>query len=261
MARRRSRRCGRSGPAPSGGPSGSARGSRTTSPPNAWFYAAPAAEGGGALLDLGCHAIEVVRGFVGKADRPVEVLCSLSADVHPIDADDNAIALIRFASGALGQVEASWTAQGGMDLRDEIAGTAGTIRLDHFQRMGVERFSGPEGWSFPVADESEALGFGPMFHDMFAAMDEQRAPVESFYDGYVVSEVMDACLRSAASRRWEPITIADWRGPDAVPPSAPPELHDGQIVVRDRPSPDGGRQLVLKDPETGAFTDRSVPPG
>ena len=51
-----------------------------------------------------------------------------------------------------------------------------------------------------------------MFTDMFDAMDEGRAPMESFYDGYVVNSIIDACYRSAASRQWEPVELDDWRG-------------------------------------------------
>ena len=40
-----------------------------------------------------------------------------------------------------------------------------------------------------------------MFSDMFAAMDEGRAPQETFYDGYVVNAIMDAAYRSAKARR------------------------------------------------------------
>lgn len=47
--------------------------------------------------------------------------------MHPITAEDHAVALIRFESGAVGQFEVSWAFRGGMDLRDEVAGTEGTI--------------------------------------------------------------------------------------------------------------------------------------
>ncbi len=44
-------------------------------------------------------------------------------------------------SGAIGQFEVSWTFRGGMDLRDEVAGTEGTIWLNHFLRTGFEMFT------------------------------------------------------------------------------------------------------------------------
>ena len=43
-------------------------------PHSAWFWDGKQA-GGGAIVDLGCHCIEIVRNFVGKENRPVEVMC------------------------------------------------------------------------------------------------------------------------------------------------------------------------------------------
>ena len=71
-------------------------------PHSAWFWDANQA-GGGAIIDLGCHCIEIMRCYMGKDNRPVEVMCWKDTLVHPIEAEDNAIALIKFESGAIGQ--------------------------------------------------------------------------------------------------------------------------------------------------------------
>ena len=188
-------------------------------PHSAWFWDKTVA-GGGALVDMGCHCIAIIRSFVGKGIRPVEVLATADTLVHPIKAEDSSLALIRFEGGALGQVEVNWTFRGGMDLRDEVAGTEGTIRLDHFLRTGFELFTavgqggyvaekaeGDRGWLFPVGDEVHALGYVHMFRDMFDAMDAARPAMETFYDGYVVNAIMDACYLSAKTKRWEPVEL------------------------------------------------------
>ena len=151
-------------------------------------------------------------------------MCHTDTLVHPIADEDNAVALIRFESGAIGQFEVSWTFRGGMDLRDEVAGTHGTIWLNHFLRTGFEMFTAgggggyvaekaetAAGWLFPVGDEVSELGYVDMFSDMFRAIDRAPPPQETFYDGYVVNAVMDACYRSAKSGRWEAVEL-DWRG-------------------------------------------------
>jgi predicted dehydrogenase len=236
-------------------------------PHSAWFWDDKQA-GGGAIVDLGCHCIEIVRGFVGKENRPLEVVCWTDTLVHPISAEDNAIALIRFESGAVGQFEVSWTFRGGMDLRDEVAGTEGTIWLNHFLRTGFEAFSSGEGggyvaekaetqsgWLFPVGDEISELGYVDMFADMFDAMDHGREPTETFYDGYVVNAIIDACYRSAESRRWEPVELADWRGAGAPRIARERREHDGKTVIKQETMPDGRVKLILKDEETGEFAD------
>jgi predicted dehydrogenase len=235
-------------------------------PHSAWFWDAGQA-GGGAIVDLGCHCIEIVRSFVGKGNRPVEVMCWADTLVHPIEAEDNAIALIRFESGAVGQFEVSWTFRGGMDLRDEVAGTEGTIWLNHFLRTGFDLFTSGQGgyvaekaeaeagWQFPVGDEVAELGYVDMFTDMFEAMEAGREPAETLYDGYVVNAVMDACYRSARSRAWAPVEL-EWRG-GVAPRVAKAERHeDGLVVIKEEHLPDGRRKLILKDPASGAFLDR-----
>src|SRR5262245_16908129 len=235
-------------------------------PHSAWFWDAAQA-GGGPIVDLGCHCVEIVRNFVGKGNRPLEVTCWADTLVHPIDCEDNAIALIRFESGAIGQFEVSWTFRGGMDLRDEVAGTEGTIRLDHFLRTGFEAFSSGEGgeyvaekaetssgWLFPVGDELAELGYVDMFTDMFDAMDEGREPMETLYDGYVVNAIIDACYRSAGSRQWEPIEL-DWRGGETARIARTRREHEGKTVIKEEKMPDGRLKLILRDESSGAIVD------
>jgi predicted dehydrogenase len=239
-------------------------------PHSAWFWD-HRLTGGGAIIDLGCHCIEIGRIFVGKGNRPVEVMCHTDTLVHPIDAEDNAIALVRYESGAIGQFEVSWTFRGGMDLRDEIAGPDGTSWINKFLRTGFEMFSAGEGekgyiaekaetdagWLFPVGDEISELGYTDMFSDMFNAMDEDREPMETLYDGYVVNAIMDACYRSAGTRAWEPVDL-EWRGGKTERISKDPEIYEGQVVIKRELLPDGRSKLILKDPESGDFSDRVV---
>lgn len=238
-------------------------------PHSAWFWDAAQA-GGGPIVDLGCHCIEIIRSFVGKGNRPVEVLCHADTLVHPIEAEDNAVALIKFESGALGQFEVSWTFRGGMDLRDEVAGTEGTIWLNHFLRTGFDMFTTggtgeyvaekaetASGWLFPVGDEVSELGYVDMFTDMFDAMEQGREPRETFYDGYVVNAIIDACYRSAKERAWVPVDV-EWRGGTTPPIRREPETFDGHVVIKRELLPDGRAKLILKHPETGVFEDRVV---
>ncbi|MDH3651998.1 MAG: Gfo/Idh/MocA family oxidoreductase, partial [Saprospiraceae bacterium] len=109
-------------------------------PHSDWFWD-PKISGGGAIIDLGCHCIEIGRNYIGKDVRPIEVSCWAATQVKPIEAEDNAIGLIKYENGAISQFEVSWTYRGGMDLRDEVAGSEGTIRTDHFLRTGFEMFT------------------------------------------------------------------------------------------------------------------------
>lgn len=235
-------------------------------PHSAWFWDENQA-GGGAIVDLGCHCIEICRSFIGKKVRPVQVFCWKDTLVHPITAEDNAVALIQFENGAVGQFEVSWAFRGGMDLRDEVAGTEGTIWLNHFLRTGFEMFTtgkgggyvaekaeSDSGWLFPVGDEVAELGYNDMFADMFNAMESGREPVETFFDGYVVNAIIDACFASSESGAWAPVEL-DWPHEPVGRISKKAEMHDGHPVIKREKLPDGRSKLIIKRSDTGAIED------
>lgn len=240
-------------------------------PHSDWFWDAKQS-GGGAIIDLGCHCIEIGRNYIGKHVRPMEVICWADTLVKPIEAEDNAIGLIRYETGAISQFEVSWSFRGGMDLRDEVAGTEGTIRVDTWLRTGFEMFVAGDtggyvaeksetesGWLFPVGDEVGALGYTHMFTDMFDAIDEGRQPMESFYDGYVVNAIMDACYRSAKSRRWEPVELPLWRGGDEPVAKIGPKSYDDQHwFIKEERMPDGRLKVILKNKATGELSQKVV---
>ncbi len=236
-------------------------------PHSPWFWDIEKA-GGGALVDLGCHCIEIGRSFIGKEVRPVEVMCWADTQVKPIEAEDHAIGLVRYANGAIGQFEVAWSFRGGMDLRDEVMGTDGTIWLNHFLRTGYEMFTAPgnkgyvaekaessTGWLFPVGDEVNALGYNHMFTDMLNSIEQGRQPMETFYDGYVVNAIMDAAYRSAKSKRWEPIELKEWRGlsDEEVQTKKEVEYDENHWLLKAEVMPDGSRKLLLKEKATGAL--------
>lgn len=238
-------------------------------PHSDWFWE-PTKSGGGAIIDLGCHCIEIGRNYIGKEVRPIEVMCWADTLVKPIAAEDNAIALIKYETGAISQIEVSWTFRGGMDLRDEVAGTKGTIRADHWLRTGLELFSAEglngyvaekaeseTGWLFPVGDEVNALGYNHMFTDMLEAMDTATRPMEDFYDGYVVNAVMDACYKSAQTKQWEPVILPVWRGKSGQVSKIGPESYDeDHWFIKDEMLPDGRKKVIVKHKQTGVVSEK-----
>ena len=237
-------------------------------PHSDWFWDNKLA-GGGAIIDMGCHCVEIIRNFIGKGIRPVEAMCWADTLVHPIEGEDHGIGLIRFENGAMGQFEVSWAFRGGMDLRDEISGSEGTIWLNHWLRTGYEMFStgkrdgyvaekaeGDSGWLFPVGDEAAELGYTDMFKDMFNSMDDNQSPLETFYDGYVVNAIIDACYKSANTKQWEPVQLDIWNGDENVPHIRTMEEIDGMILIKKEVMPDGKTKQILKDPNSGKISEK-----
>ena len=238
-------------------------------PHSDWFWDIEKA-GGGAVLDLGCHCIEISRSFIGKDVLPVEVMCWADTQVKPIDAEDHAIGLVKYENGAIGQFEVSWTFRGGMDLRDEVMGTEGTIWLNSFLRTGFEMYTSgagnayvaekaesTSGWQFPVGDEAHELGYPNMFNDMFDSFEKGISPRESFYDGYVVNAIIDAAYKSAKTKLWEPVVLPIWRGQTGLSkPSVYVDFDAQHWFIKEEILPNGDKKVILKNKETGVITEK-----
>ena len=238
-------------------------------PHSDWFWNREIS-GGGVLLDMGCHCIEICRNYIGKDIKPVEVMCWADTLVKPIEAEDNALGWVRYENGAVGQFEVSWTFRGGMDLRDEVMGTEGTIWINNFLRTGFEMFSSggkkgyiaekaetENGWLFPVGDEVVELGYTDMLTDMFNSFERKTDPKETFYDGYIVNEIIDACYRSAKSKKWEPVRLKTWRGCEKTERiNSISDFDKDNILVKKETMPDGTVKLILKNKKTGIISQR-----
>lgn len=187
--------------------------------PHAAHFWQPELSGGGALMDMGCHMIEAFRYFLGKDDQPLECIAWGDLLVHRerTSAEDNAVAMVRFASGALGVAEVSWAALGGLDLRNEVYGDRGAAFTDvtrgtpvrAFAQGGtgyvLEKADADSGWVFPVPDEARVYGYHEEMRHFVECVAAGRQPRETYADGVVVNRVLDACYRSMRSRRWEAV--------------------------------------------------------
>ena len=172
--------------------------------------------GGGAMNDLGCHCIAVARYFFGKEDRIEKVMAWGARLVHhdKTAGEDNAMLLLQFASGGLGHCELSWTTKGGLDLRNEVHGTEGSVLTDvtrgtplsGFSTNGtgyvVEKADTDIGWTRPLPEEAFAYGYQAEMKHFVECVREGVAPRESYEDGYIVNRILDAGYEAMRSGGW-----------------------------------------------------------
>lgn len=103
--------------------------------------------GGGAMLDIGCHILDLALWFLGHP-KPVSVSASTYAMFGPrskglggwgadhfgpgsrFDVDDLATAFVRFDNGVTLTIEASWASHGTDGQRLQVFGTDGGVELN-----------------------------------------------------------------------------------------------------------------------------------
>ena len=174
--------------------------------------------GGGAFLDMGCHCIEAARFVFGK-DALVREVFAWGATLGHQDrtiGEDNAIAILRFEDERTATIEASWTAKGGIEVRNEIWCEGGRIVHDLsstpikaflMESVGylAEKADTESGWVFPVADETRVAGYDEQFRHFVECFASGTTPRETFEDGYIVNCIIDAAYRSMKSGHWETV--------------------------------------------------------
>ncbi len=174
--------------------------------------------GGGAFLDMGCHCIEAARFVFGKDARVREVFAwgATLGHADKTTAEDNAIAILRFEDDRTATIEASWTAKGGIEVRNEVYCERGRIVHDLgstsikaflVEPVGylAEKTDADTGWVFPIAGETRVAGYDEQFRHFVECYLTGTAPRETFEDGYVVNSIIDAAYRAMRSGRWEAV--------------------------------------------------------
>jgi predicted dehydrogenase len=172
--------------------------------------------GGGAMNDLACHCVEAARYFFSKQDRVVEVMAWGATLEHAkvTKGEDNALLVLKFASGGIGHCELSWTTKGGLDLRNEIHGSEGSIFTDvtrgtpvsSFTTKGagyvIEKADIDFGWTRALPEEAFAYGYQAEMRHFVECVRDGVTPRETYEDGYAVNCILDAGYQSMRSKRW-----------------------------------------------------------
>lgn len=166
-------------------------------PDLAWFYQ-PELSGGGAFMDMGTHAIHLVRSLFGPV-KEVWATIDNHSGIYPT-ADDYGLAELRFASGVLGTVEAAWTQTGGIGGL-EITGAEKTLWNTADGYVIGAPGSSPE----PIEPAEER----PTRVDRLVAVIRGEIPAEELVADLAAIEdavaIMAAAYQSSASGTWESV--------------------------------------------------------
>ncbi len=169
------------------------------------WRADPALAGGGELTDQGAHLIDLTLWLAGK---PREAFAYTQTAVWPISPlEDNAFALMRYESGAVASLHASWTQWKNL-FSFEVFGTAGSLTVEGLggsygpQRLTVAKRN-PEGGAPEVEEtafEGEDRSWELEWQDFMGAVLDGKPYWGTPDDGLAVMQVVDALYASARAR-------------------------------------------------------------
>ncbi len=192
-------------------------------------------QAGGALADIGSHAIALSRFLLGDVESVCGRLDTIhttrplpSGGVRAVEVDDQAAILVRFADrGFTAGLQASWLATGEvMQLAFELRGTKGAITFtqERLNELRLFRFGGDparKGFTTIHAGPAHAeygafipatghqLGFNDLkvieVRRLLDAVAGAAASDMDFREALAVTRVMHAIRRSSSEARWVPL--------------------------------------------------------
>ncbi|HEX9189275.1 MAG TPA: Gfo/Idh/MocA family oxidoreductase [Vicinamibacteria bacterium] len=163
-----------------------------------------ALDGGGALVNQGIHTVDLLLWLLGEVTR---VRALTATRLHAIEGEDVALALLEFASGAVGTLEATTAAFPGYPRRVEISGTEGTVVVEGDRVVAADLrtmapalvSTGDEGAvSASTATVSDATPHQRLFEDFVRAVETGRSPACGGREGLRSLAVVEAVYAAAA---------------------------------------------------------------
>jgi predicted dehydrogenase len=162
--------------------------------PSGWFTDRRLA-GGGALIDMGVHAIDTTRYLLG-GPLPTRVCAVVGTRYGSYDVDDDGVILITWSNGASSVVDFGWWQPhlGGLLGDNEIYGTKGYARIWPF----TETPTGYDHWPQSM--------YSAQIAEFVNSIEAGRRPSPGGEDGLIVMQIVEAAYRSgvAAAAGGEP---------------------------------------------------------
>ena len=161
-------------------------------------------DGGGALINQGVHTVDLLLWLFGDVTR---VQARTSTALHAIEAEDTAVAILEFASGALGVLQATTAAYPGYPRRLEVTGSEGTIILEHDRIVATDLRNPPANINADTARDqnqsssspvvSDVRGHQAVFEDFIHAIQHDSTPACDGHEGRRSLAVIEAIYRAA----------------------------------------------------------------
>ena len=174
--------------------------------PSGWFTQAQYA-GGGALVDMGIHAIDTVR-FLLDDPQPVSVYADIRTRYGDYDVDDTSTLFITWDSGVTSTVEAGWWQPhaDGPEASTQVYGTGGFANLfptyltrpNHAEQK-VERIE--SGFSPSRDPHCPQTMYDTQLAYFVECIEQDKTPVPGGVEGWINMRIVDAAYESSRTKR------------------------------------------------------------
>ena len=170
--------------------------------PSGWFTKKELA-GGGALADMGIHALDTARFLLGDP-KPVSVYAKLGTHYRNFDVDDTGVILVEWEGGATSYIESGWWQPhaDGPEAATQLYGTQGfgqlfptRLEIPSLEEERVDIID--SGYGFPREEHCPQSMYDAQMAYFIECVRERKTPVPGALEGLLNMKVVDAAYESS----------------------------------------------------------------
>jgi len=168
--------------------------------PSGWFTKKTLA-GGGALADMGVHAIDTIRYILGDP-KPAKVYARISTNFGDYDVDDTGIIVITWDNGTESIIESGWW-HPHMDGPEASSGIFGTKGYASLFPTFLKITTGEDSFDKIVPelpkreDHCDQIIYTKQMQHFVACIKTRKQPSPGFIEGQIVLDIVEAAYKSS----------------------------------------------------------------
>jgi predicted dehydrogenase len=174
--------------------------------PSGWFTQAKYA-GGGALADMGIHAIDTARFLLGDP-QPISVYADISTQFGEYDVDDTGVIIIKWDTGATSYIESGWWQphSDGPESSTQLYGKKGFgqvfptfLALPNKSDKTVNQIES----GFPATRDPHCpqIMYDTQLSYFIECIQQDKNPVPGGLEGWINMKIVDAAYESSRTRK------------------------------------------------------------
>ncbi len=170
--------------------------------PAGWFTQRQFA-GGGAMADMGIHALDTARYLLGDP-QPISVYAKIGTHYKDFDVDDTGVVIVEWDNGATSYFESGWWQphSDGPEAATQLYGTQGfgqlfptQLELPNARTQKVDLVK--SGFKFPRREHCPQTMYDAQMAHFVDCVRQGRTPVPGGLEGWTNMKVVDAAYRSS----------------------------------------------------------------
>ena len=170
--------------------------------PGGWFTQQKLA-GGGAMADMGIHALDTARFLLGDP-QPVSVYAKIGTYYKDFDVDDTGVLLVEWDNGATSYIESGWWQPhaDGAEAATQLYGTQGfgqlfptRLEIPNPEEEKIDIID--SGYSFPRQEHCPQSMYDAQMAYFIECIRDKKRPIPGALEGLINMKVVDAAYESS----------------------------------------------------------------